>query len=256
MNFTREPIIETILSPKDGYKLCIKNSKIADSEELFVDAIEVVSFGNAFFFRGQERPKPFFVPVSDYQVFEVKETRVVLKNATHERNIKIGGGREAPKPAKEPSLAKPEEEAKEAVTVDGKPEKKRERRRNRRRKVTDDKKDSPDSENLEDGASADLEEGSEPSKGKSSEGIITSAMFTSLLPPPSKLISEQLEHIREQAAAAEAKTRKAEEAKELEVIAEPQLEETLDEQKKEEEKSEEVPSLVPEETGKDDSFFS
>jgi hypothetical protein len=264
VNFTREPIIETILSPKDGYKLCIKNSKIADSEELFVDAIEVVSFGNAFFFRGQERPKPFFVPVSDYQVFEVKETRVVLKNATHERNIKIGGGRETPKPSKEASVEKPEEEAKDPVTADGKPEKKRERRRNRRRKVSDDKKDSSDSEKTEEVSPAALEEGVESSKSKPPEEIITSAMFTSLLPPPPKLISEQLEHIREQAAAAEAKKLRAdmevdtlntEEAKEPPIITDPQ-EEKPEEQKQKEEKSEEVPSLVPEETGKDDSFFS
>ena len=134
MNFTREPIIETILSPKDGYKLCIKNSKVPDSEELFVDAIEVVSFGQAFFFRGQERPKPFLVPVSDYQVFEVKETRVVLKNATHERSIKIGGGRDSFKAPKESAADKSADEPKDAA-AEGKPEKKRERRRNRRRKV-------------------------------------------------------------------------------------------------------------------------
>ena len=71
MNFTREPIIETIISPKDGYKLCVRNSKVAGAEEFFVDAIEVVSFGNSFFFRGIERPKPFLVPVSDYEIFEV-----------------------------------------------------------------------------------------------------------------------------------------------------------------------------------------
>ncbi len=256
MNFTREPIIETILSPKDGYKLCIKNSKIADSEELFVDAIEVVSFGNAFFFRGQERPKPFFVPVSDYQVFEVKETRVVLKNATHERNIKIGGGRDALKPVKELSSDKPEEESAAVVSTEVKPEKKRERRRNRRRKVTDDPKETLDAENKDGVAPAALEEGSEPSAPGASEEIITSAMFTNLLPPPKKLISEQLELIREQAAAAEAAKASAAELQEPQEKEKQEAVAAPEEAKKTEEQPEEVPSLVPEESSKDDSFFS
>ncbi len=120
MNFTREPIIETIVSPKDGYKLCIRNSKVSGSEEFFVDAVEVVSFGPTFFFRGQERPKPFLVPVSDYEIFEVKETRVVLKNVTHDRNIKIGGGREASLKSSKENAVEKKEEAKDAeVAVAG-----------------------------------------------------------------------------------------------------------------------------------------
>ena len=74
MNFTREPIIETIISPKDGYKLLVRNSKGENFEEHYVDAVEVVSFGRAFFFRSMERPKAFLVPVSDYEILEVKDT--------------------------------------------------------------------------------------------------------------------------------------------------------------------------------------
>ena len=79
MNFTREPIIETVITPKDGYKLTIRNSKGGSQEEYSVDAIEIVSFGQSMFFRSQERPKTFLLPVTDYEVVEVKETRVVLK---------------------------------------------------------------------------------------------------------------------------------------------------------------------------------
>jgi hypothetical protein len=96
VNFTREPIIETIISPKEGYKLLVRNSRAAgSSEDYYVDAVEVVSFGRGFFFRSLERPKAFLLPVSDYEILEVKETRVALKNVSHDRNIKIGGGREA-----------------------------------------------------------------------------------------------------------------------------------------------------------------
>lgn len=97
MDFTREPIIETIITPKDGCKLVIRSSKSGGQEEFFVDAIEVVSFGSSFFYRSLERPKAFLVPASDYEVLEVREARMVLKNVATDRSaIKIGGGREAP----------------------------------------------------------------------------------------------------------------------------------------------------------------
>jgi len=202
--FTREPIIETILSPRDGCKLCIRNSKIAGAEELFVDAIEVVSFGGAFFFRGQERPKPFLVPVSDYEVFEVKETRVVLKNITHERNIKISGGREAfSKPPKEPMVEKTEEAEKEDFAkavepgFEGRNDKKRDRRRNRRKRIAEERRETVDkpktlSEGSED-ESEDFEAGTEVK--------VSSSMFAHLLPPPPTLISETLGRLREKEAA-------------------------------------------------------
>lgn len=206
MNFTREPIIETILSPKDGYKLCIKNSKIAGAEELCVDALEVVSFGQAFFFRSQERPRSFLVPVSDYEIFEVKETRVVLKNITHEKNIKINGGKESPPkvikevlPEKSEDMEK-ESEEKPAVAlsvpaptdspVEIKTDKKRDRRRNRRKRMSDDKRDPQEKKS---------EESSE--EEVVSEVKVSSAMFTHLLPPPPTLISETLGRLREKEAA-------------------------------------------------------
>jgi hypothetical protein len=96
VKFTREPIIETIITPKEGYKLVVRSSKtVEEQEEFLVDAVEIVSFGAALFFRSIEKPKAFLVPVSDYEVLESKENRVVLKNAPFERTIKIGGGREA-----------------------------------------------------------------------------------------------------------------------------------------------------------------
>lgn len=96
MDFTREPIIETVITPKEGCTLVVRSSKGSGQEEHFVDAIEVVVFGNAIFFRSLERPKAFLVPASDYEVLEVRETRLVLKNVGLDRSIKIAGGREAP----------------------------------------------------------------------------------------------------------------------------------------------------------------
>jgi hypothetical protein len=94
VNFTREPIIESIISARDGFKLSIRSTKIQENREILVDAVEIVSFGNSHFFRCQEKPKPFFFPVGDYEVSEVKETRFILKNSTPEKSVKIQSSKE------------------------------------------------------------------------------------------------------------------------------------------------------------------
>ena len=103
MNFTREPLIETVIVPREGCRLILRSSRNESQEEFTVDAVEIVSFGPALFYRSLEKPRPFLVPIGDYEVVEVKESRVVLKNAPFERTIKIGGGREG-------SLRKDEDE--------------------------------------------------------------------------------------------------------------------------------------------------
>lgn len=143
MDYTREPIIETVITPKDGCKLAVRNSKGAGTEEYFVDALEVVSFGHSFFFRSLERPKSFLLPVGDYEVLEVREPRMALKHIGVERSIKIGGGKETPtKPSRETPLA----ETEEAPPVEPKLEKKRERRRYRRRRGQQEEKEESERE--------------------------------------------------------------------------------------------------------------
>lgn len=80
----------------------MRSSKGNGQEDYYVDAVEVVSFGHSFFFRSLEKPKCFLVPVSDYEILELRETRMVLKNVSAERAIKIGGGRDAPPRLREP----------------------------------------------------------------------------------------------------------------------------------------------------------
>lgn len=203
MNFTREPIIETIITPKDGYKLVVRNSKGGSQEEYQVDAVEVVSFGHSFFFRSLERPKSFLVPATDYEVVEAKETRVVLKNASIERSIKIGGGRTAapPPPQKEvveESIESEEEmvegQAEGAAASAGKPDRKRERRRNRRgRRPQEERQPS-----LE--APKDVQRAAEPvaqGGGTNDETQVSSSMFSSLFPPPSTLISDTISRYKD-----------------------------------------------------------
>ena len=204
VNFTREPIIETIISPKEGYKLLVRSSKSSGPvEEYFVDAVEVVSFGRAFFFRSMERPKAFLVPASDYEILEVKETRVALKSATHDRNIKIGGGREAslrhqqqrePSPEREtePLVAEeqpaPAEEAGLEATIGARMEKRRDRRRRRHRRSEEDWSERRTAEPQQQ-SQAETEPKAQASE---EESKVSSPMFSSLIPPPSTLISQTL----------------------------------------------------------------
>jgi hypothetical protein len=127
VDFTREPIIETVITPKEGYKLVVRNSKGVGQEEYFVDAVEVVTFGNAIFLRSLERPKAFMVPASDYEILEAREARIVLKNVGLDRSIKIGGGREA-------ALRAPKEAPEEKAEVALKPEEARSETRGDRKK--------------------------------------------------------------------------------------------------------------------------
>lgn len=91
MQFTREPIIETIITPKDGYRLVLRPSK-GSGEEFFVDMVEVITFGHGSFYRSLDKPKCFVVPASDYDVIEVREARMAIKSATIEK-VKIAGGK-------------------------------------------------------------------------------------------------------------------------------------------------------------------
>ncbi len=136
MNFTREPIIETVITPRDGCKLVVRSSKGAQSEDYIVDAVEVVSFGHSCFFRSQERPKSFLVPVSDYEVLETKEARMILKNTQSEQPIKIGGGRQ-PTPedtiAQEARPAPEQQQQQQNLRNDRKRDRRRRDRRNNNR---------------------------------------------------------------------------------------------------------------------------
>ena len=146
MDFTREPIIQTVITPKEGRKIVVRSSKNSGQEEYFVDALEVVSFGSAIFYRSLERPKSFLVPVSDYEVLEVREARMVLKNVGVDRAIKIGGGRDAVvrggrdhthekhEVVSEPEAEISEEANKTEAKTDARLDKKRDRRRNARRR--------------------------------------------------------------------------------------------------------------------------
>lgn len=215
MNFTREPIIETIISPKEGHKLLVRSSKGGSSEEYFVDAVEVVSFGRGSFFRSLERPKAFLVPVSDYEILEVKETRVALKNVSHERNIKIGGGREAPlrhthqreqhhekereaEPAameEEPQHATAEESGLDAA-ISARMEKRRERRRRRHRRSAEDQ-DWTERRSQEKPEQQQEGEQKAQGGGAEDEAKVSSPMFSSLIPPPPTLISETLSRYKD-----------------------------------------------------------
>lgn len=221
VDFTREPIIETVITPKEGCKLVIRSSKSNGQEEHFVDAVEVVSFGHSFFFRSLERPKTFLVPATDYEILEVREARMVLKNVGIDRAIKIGGGREGQmRTQKEPHVEKVEMAQEEILLNDDeesvvnqaiaeKPQesrvdKKRDRRRNYRRRRG---RDGASEEEVQEGEATTVSkiELQEPHKISEEENsplaqqVITTSILTSLLPPPPTLISETIARYKDNA---------------------------------------------------------
>ncbi|HEX2579877.1 MAG TPA: hypothetical protein VHK67_05715 [Rhabdochlamydiaceae bacterium] len=197
MNFTREPLIETVIVPREGCRLILRSSRNESQEEFTVDAVEIVSFGPALFYRSLEKPRPFLVPVGDYEVVEVKESRVVLKNAQFERTIKIGGGREG-------SLRKDEEEeqllpAALEDEIAGESEqlshdKKRDRgRRNRRRRPSDERDDMRHrAEETQEFKPAPPKEAQHPKEPQ----VVPS--FSHLIPPPTTLISQNIQKYKDQ----------------------------------------------------------
>lgn len=220
MDFTRQPIIESVITAKEGCKLVVRSSKGAGQEEYFVDAVEVVSFGHSLFFRSLEKPKSFLAPASDYEVLEVREARMVLKHVGADRStIRIGGGREAShRPAKEVEKAAVHEEGEGAAPADARLEKRRDRRRSVRRRRGQEgsvvEGDTPMEESsAEAGALPSGEEhasGAESVRTESPEQKrqqrrsnrsapvdMSNPMLTSLLPPPPNLISETIDRYKE-----------------------------------------------------------
>ena len=209
MDFTREPIIETIITPKEGHKLVVRSSTSTSQEEYLVDAVEIVAFGKAQFFRSLERPKAFLVPISDYEILEVREARMVLKNASADRSIKIGGGREsppkAPREIEKEVAGEPEKETEEAAegaegAPEGKLDKKRDRRRHyRKRKGRDETEEGAETAipPLEDEKVAIQP----PSQGdeavREPTSTLSPAVLSSLLQPPPTLISETINRYRQ-----------------------------------------------------------
>ncbi|MFA6118391.1 MAG: hypothetical protein WCT85_05710 [Parachlamydiales bacterium] len=159
MNFTREPIIETVITPKEGSKLVVRSSKGSEREEYLVDAIEIINFGNSIFFRSTERPNSFLVPAADYEVVELKEAKMILKNATIDKSIKIGGGKS------------PEED------------KSQRRKKLIKRKQHDLEVKPPVLE-------------SEKGGGSDDETQVSSSILRKLFPPPPNLIKEKLASIK------------------------------------------------------------
>jgi hypothetical protein len=210
VDFTREPIIETVITPKEGYRLVVRSSKGAGYEEHFVDALEVVSFGTCMFFRCLERPKPFMVPVSDYEVLEVREPRMVLKTPS-EQASKAPTQKLKVEPQKQEQVATQEAPAAmPAAAQEGgsRSERRRDRRRGFRRRRGQGREDGPERSPaaLSEEAGAPLEEAemgqeatfAEFSDEQSKEDLSSTPMLSSILPPPKTLIRDDLERLRKE----------------------------------------------------------
>jgi len=187
VDFTREPVVETVITPREGCKLVVRSSKGSAQEEYFVDSVEVVSFGNAFFFRSLEKPKNFLLPVIDYEVLEVREARMVLKHVAQDRSIKIGGGKQSEGKKEKKETQKSEEEPKAEP-------RKRDRRRNLRKKRSKDEKGEapPKKENKQ----QEKVELPQPEQEEISQRSTPPEVVRTMLNPP-PLISETINRYKE-----------------------------------------------------------
>lgn len=193
MNFTREPIVETIISAKEGFKLSIKSSKHIVQEEYLVDAVEVVSFSGALFYRSQEKPKSFFIPIHDYEIQEVREAKLTIRSPVMEKSIKIGGGKEASRQSKpepeEKIIAVSEEFPSPVVESEGEVPQvaerhKREKRQKYRRK-----------RGFEEGAKDAVQREVKMGEDGTPLPVVqvpTESVFSHLLKPPESLISDSI----------------------------------------------------------------
>jgi len=174
VNYTREPLVESVITPKEGCKLVVRCSSGVGQEDYFVDAVEVVSFGQALFFRSTERPKSFLVPVSHYEIIEVKETRMVLKTASLDKSIKISH----------------KKEGHERKSQD------RKRRKLKKRKSLPPKKERGFKETMQPPPEEKGEKGGEVDD----ETQVSSSIVKKLFPPPTTLIKEQLSRYKDEEA--------------------------------------------------------
>lgn len=223
MDYTREPVIETVITPKEGCKLVVRSSKTSAQEEFFVDAVEVVSFGSALFFRSTERPKSFLVPVTDYEILEVREARMILKQATDRSAIKIGGGKEANVRSQErdreplekmitPPLVNSSGEEEGEESSRGGDKKKDRKRSSRRRKGRGEREDVASKEITEIGEDGEIisstshADGEEPPTAKENtieqekkpaDIPLSPEVLASLLMPPPVLIADTIARYKE-----------------------------------------------------------
>jgi hypothetical protein len=230
VDFTRQPIIETVITPKDGYRLAVRSSKNLGQEEFVVEALEVVSFGVHCFFRTLDRSRAFLVPVSDYEVLEIREGRLPIKAATLEGTVKIPTVKEFARPPhkeierKEPLPAYKEppvvqgvaqgaelpileeagaKEAPPSAFQDPRNDRRKDRKRGqkKRRSERDEtfEEERPSSKSEQPPVVQEMK--SVPSVAEmaivSAETSVVQPTFTSsILPPPTTLIREDLERLR------------------------------------------------------------
>jgi len=95
VNFTREPLVETVIASREGHKLVVRSATKHDQEDFSVDSVEVVSFGHCFFFRCLEKPKVFLIPMANYEIIEVREVRPTLKKPQVEKGSKNSENKKA-----------------------------------------------------------------------------------------------------------------------------------------------------------------
>jgi hypothetical protein len=167
VHFTRDPIIETIITARDGHKILIRDVNHAH-DEYYVDMIEVVRIGDHCYYRCQEKPKPFLVPATLFELLEVREPRMSLKTSINvEKGIKISAQKDGAKP-------------KEGESQESKSDKKKEKKRIRKKKEKSEE------------TKVDTDENEDEPQDEAIKVMMPPPERRALIPPPATLISETI----------------------------------------------------------------
>ncbi len=179
MNFTREPILETIITARSGYYLLVQSIS-NPSSQFRAESVQVISFGKDSFYCSLEKPS-FLAPVRYYEIRESKEEWIPLKGVKLESREKSGNNREI-------SHKELHSEEKAASDNNGMPNKNKKRDHPRRRHEEKGKKEPlvptvSDNKKVEENYS---------------DGKESFSRFVPLIPVPTKLISDSVHRYKEQ----------------------------------------------------------
>ena len=107
MHFTRDPIVETVLTARDGYKFNLTH--MSNGKEYSTTVVQIVSIGNVVCYCSVDQVDSFLLPLAEYQLVEVKEAKLPLKMPSEKTSDSGRFNKPSRKRRKKPYKAEKEE---------------------------------------------------------------------------------------------------------------------------------------------------
>lgn len=117
MDFTRIPLLETILTAREGYVLHLHNCW-REEEHYTAAALQLVTIGGVLFYRAAEDPCLFLLPANAYRVTESKQPSLGLVYSKEQRRPRKGNTRKRRRQSTNDKEQPTEEKSSGGGTVD------------------------------------------------------------------------------------------------------------------------------------------